>query len=99
MLQQLAQRFAAPGSPPCTVVLDHDPATIEVMRRFGMKGYFGDPSRPDILRAAGIDPEEYSGFAFGMGIERTLMFRSDVQDMRDMAEGDVRFSEQFGMVV
>lgn len=38
-----------------TVVLDHDPATIEVMRRFGMKGYFGDPTRPDILRAAGID--------------------------------------------
>ena len=37
--------------------------------------------------------------AFGMGIERTLMFRSDVKDMRDMAEGDVRFSEQFGMVV
>lgn len=54
---------------------------------------------PNVLRAAGIDPEEYSGFAFGMGIERTLLFRSDVQDMRDMAEGDVRFSEQFGMVV
>ena len=54
---------------------------------------------PNVLRAAGIDPEEHSGFAFGMGIERTLMFRSDVQDMRDMAEGDVRFSEQFGMVV
>jgi phenylalanyl-tRNA synthetase alpha chain len=54
---------------------------------------------PNVLRAAGIDPEIYSGFAFGMGIERTLMFRSDVQDMRDMAEGDVRFSEQFGMVV
>jgi len=54
---------------------------------------------PNVLRAAGIDPEEYTGFAFGMGIERTLMFRSDVQDMRDMAEGDVRFSEQFGMVV
>ncbi|WP_374313182.1 phenylalanine--tRNA ligase subunit alpha [Microbacterium sp.] len=54
---------------------------------------------PNVLRAAGIDPEEYSGFAFGMGVERTLMFRSDVQDMRDMAEGDVRFSEQFGMVV
>ena len=54
---------------------------------------------PNVLRAAGIDPEVYSGFAFGMGIERTLMFRSDVQDMRDMAEGDVRFSEQFGMVV
>ncbi|MBF4561931.1 phenylalanine--tRNA ligase subunit alpha [Microbacterium sp. VKM Ac-2870] len=54
---------------------------------------------PNVLRAAGIDPEVYSGFAFGMGIERTLMFRTDVQDMRDMAEGDVRFSEQFGMVV
>ncbi|MGZ0711156.1 phenylalanine--tRNA ligase subunit alpha (plasmid) [Coraliomargarita sp. W4R53] len=54
---------------------------------------------PNVLRAAGIDPEQYSGFAFGMGIERTLMFRSDVKDMRDMAEGDVRFSEQFGMVV
>ncbi|MCR2813357.1 phenylalanine--tRNA ligase subunit alpha [Microbacterium sp. zg.Y1090] len=54
---------------------------------------------PNVLRAAGIDPEVYSGFAFGMGFERTLMFRSDVQDMRDMAEGDVRFSEQFGMVV
>jgi phenylalanyl-tRNA synthetase alpha chain len=54
---------------------------------------------PNVLSAAGIDPEVYSGFAFGIGIERALMFRSDVQDMRDMAEGDVRFSEQFGMVV
>ncbi|MFT4234586.1 MAG: phenylalanine--tRNA ligase subunit alpha [Microbacterium sp.] len=54
---------------------------------------------PNVLRAAGIDPEVYSGFAFGMGVERALMFRSDVKDMRDMAEGDVRFSEQFGMVV
>ncbi len=53
----------------------------------------------NVLRAAGIDPEVYSGFAFGMGVERALMFRSDVQDMRDMAEGDIRFSEQFGMVV
>ncbi|WP_105566829.1 phenylalanine--tRNA ligase subunit alpha [Microbacterium halophytorum] len=54
---------------------------------------------PNVLRAAGIDPDVYSGFAFGVGIERSLMFRSDVKDMRDMAEGDVRFSEQFGMVV
>lgn len=54
---------------------------------------------PNVLRAAGIDPEVYSGFAFGLGVERALMFRSDVQDMRDMAEGDIRFSEQFGMVV
>lgn len=54
---------------------------------------------PNVLSAAGINPEEYHGFAFGMGIERTLMFRNNVQDMRDMVEGDVRFALQFGMVV
>lgn len=54
---------------------------------------------PNVLRAAGIDPDEYQGFAFGMGIERTLMFRNDVADMHDMVEGDVRFSQQFGMVI
>ncbi|KPG79303.1 phenylalanine--tRNA ligase subunit alpha [Frigoribacterium sp. RIT-PI-h] len=54
---------------------------------------------PNVLRAAGIDPDRYQGFAFGMGIERTLQFRNDLNDMRDMVEGDVRFSEQFGMVV
>jgi len=53
----------------------------------------------NVLRAAGIDPDEYQGFAFGMGIERTLQFRNDMNDMRDMVEGDVRFSQQFGMVV
>ena len=53
----------------------------------------------NVLRAAGIDPDEYQGFAFGMGIERTLQFRNDLNDMRDMVEGDVRFSQQFGMVV
>jgi phenylalanyl-tRNA synthetase alpha chain len=51
---------------------------------------------PNVLRAAGVDPEEYSGFAFGMGIERTLMFRNGIADMHDMVEGDVRFSTQFG---
>ncbi|UPO77838.1 phenylalanine--tRNA ligase subunit alpha [Arthrobacter sp. Helios] len=54
---------------------------------------------PNVLRAAGIDPEVYSGFAFGMGIERALMFRNEVTDMRDMIEGDVRFSEHFGMEI
>ncbi|MPV39101.1 phenylalanine--tRNA ligase subunit alpha [Georgenia subflava] len=51
---------------------------------------------PQVLTAAGIDPEVYSGFAFGMGIERTLMLRHGIADMRDMVEGDVRFSQQFG---
>ncbi|MFM6971534.1 MAG: phenylalanine--tRNA ligase subunit alpha [Rhodoluna sp.] len=54
---------------------------------------------PNVLKAAGIDPEIYSGFAFGMGIERTLMFRNDVRDMHDMVESDVRFSEQFGVSI
>jgi len=52
-----------------------------------------------VLRACGIDPQEYSGFAFGMGIERTLMFRNGLSDMREMIEGDVRFSRAFGMEV
>ncbi|SKC79732.1 phenylalanine--tRNA ligase subunit alpha [Krasilnikoviella flava] len=51
---------------------------------------------PNVLRAAGIDPEEYQGFAFGMGIERTLMLRHTIADMHDIVEGDVRFSTQFG---
>ena len=54
---------------------------------------------PHVLRAAGVDPQEHTGFAFGMGVERTLMFRNGVTDMRDMIEGDVRFSQQFGMEV
>ena len=54
---------------------------------------------PRVLLAAGIDPDEFQGFAFGMGIERTLQFRHDINDMRDMVEGDVRFNTQFGGLV
>src|ERR1700754_1894398 len=50
---------------------------------------------PNVLRACGIDPEVHSGFAFGMGLERTLQFRNGIPDMRDMVEGDVRFSRAF----
>jgi phenylalanyl-tRNA synthetase alpha chain len=52
---------------------------------------------PNVLRACGVDPVVYSGFAFGMGVERTLMFRHGVEDMHDMVEGDVRFSLHYGM--
>ena len=52
---------------------------------------------PRVLRAVGIDTDRYSGFAFGMGIERTLMFRNGVTDMRDMVEGDIRFTRAFGV--
>ena len=51
---------------------------------------------PNVLRANGVDPEVYTGFAFGMGLERTLMLRHGIADMHDIVEGDVRFSLQFG---
>ncbi|GHJ32491.1 MULTISPECIES: phenylalanine--tRNA ligase subunit alpha [Streptomyces] len=54
---------------------------------------------PRVLVACGVDPEKYSGFAFGFGIERMLMFRHNVEDMRDMVEGDVRFTRPFGMEI
>jgi phenylalanyl-tRNA synthetase alpha chain len=53
----------------------------------------------NVLTACGIDADRYTGFAFGMGIDRSLMFRSGVSDMRDMIEGDVRFDAQFGMEI
>jgi phenylalanyl-tRNA synthetase alpha chain len=52
---------------------------------------------PRVLRACGIDPDVYTGFAFGMGVERTMMFRNNAADMRDIVEGDVRFTQAFGM--
>ncbi|HHW49934.1 MAG TPA: phenylalanine--tRNA ligase subunit alpha [Pseudoclavibacter sp.] len=54
---------------------------------------------PNVLRSAGIDPGKYSGFAFGMGVDRTLMFRNGVTDMHDIVEGDVRFSQQLGVAL
>ena len=54
---------------------------------------------PNVLRACGIDPDEWSGFAFGMGIERTLQFRNEIPDMRDLVEGDARFTAAFGSEV
>ncbi|WP_406691727.1 phenylalanine--tRNA ligase subunit alpha [Saccharopolyspora sp. ID03-671] len=52
---------------------------------------------PNVLRACGVDPDVYTGFAFGMGLERTLMFRNGIPDMRDMVEGDVRFTLPYGI--
>jgi phenylalanyl-tRNA synthetase alpha chain len=53
---------------------------------------------PNVLRAAGVDPDEFQGFAFGLGIERTLQFAEGLTDMRDMIEGDVRFARQWGLI-
>jgi len=50
---------------------------------------------PSVLRAVGIDPEKYSGFAFGMGVERLTMLRYGVNDLRSFFENDLRFLKQF----
>ena len=50
---------------------------------------------PNVLRAGGIDPEEWSGFAFGFGIDRMAIMRHGVGDIREMFTDDLRFIEQF----
>ncbi len=50
---------------------------------------------PNVLRSVGIDPEKYSGFAFGIGIERLTMLRYGVNDLRAFFENDLRFLKQF----
>ena len=50
---------------------------------------------PNVLQNCGIDPERYSGFAFGMGIERIAMLKYDVKDLRLFSENDLRFLRQF----
>jgi phenylalanyl-tRNA synthetase alpha chain len=52
---------------------------------------------PKVLATCGIDTDVYSGFAFGMGLERTLMVRHGITDMHDIVEGDLRFTRQFGV--
>jgi phenylalanyl-tRNA synthetase alpha chain len=52
---------------------------------------------PRVLVACGIDPDRYSGFAFGLGIDRSVMIRHGVSDIRDTLEGDVRFSRALAM--
>ncbi len=50
---------------------------------------------PNVLAMSGIDPEEYSGFAFGMGVERIACLKYNVPDLRMLLEGDMRFLRQF----
>ncbi|HLX49734.1 MAG TPA: phenylalanine--tRNA ligase subunit alpha [Streptosporangiaceae bacterium] len=80
-------RSAEPGGGPCRVCKSQ--GWIEIAG-CGMVN-------PRVLVACGVDPDRYSGFAFGLGIERTLMLSYGVSDIRDTIEGDVRFSAAFGM--
>ena len=50
---------------------------------------------PEVLRGCGIDPEEYSGFAFGMGVERIPILRYGIDDIRLFYNNDLRFLKQF----
>ncbi len=50
---------------------------------------------PNVLRAGGIDPERWSGFAFGLGLSRLVMLRHGIDDVRHLLAGDLRFLEQF----
>ena len=54
---------------------------------------------PNVLRNCGVDPEEYTGFAFGMGIERITMLRYGINDLRLFSENDIRFLKQFKAVI
>jgi phenylalanyl-tRNA synthetase alpha chain len=80
---------AKPGGDPCRVCRSQ--GWIEIAG-CGMVN-------PRVLVACGIDPDRYSGFAFGLGIERSLMIRHGVTEIRDTVEGDVRFSRAFGMEI
>jgi phenylalanyl-tRNA synthetase alpha chain len=53
---------------------------------------------PSVLRNVGVDPEEYQGFAFGMGIERITMLKYGISDLRTFFEGDMRFMKQYGFM-
>ncbi len=75
-----------PGAPPCRVCRSQ--GWIEIAG-CGMVN-------PRVLVACGIDPDRYSGFAFGLGIERSVMIRHGVADIRDTIEGDMRFSRALG---
>ena len=50
---------------------------------------------PNVLSACGIDPNEYTGFAFGMGVERIAMLKWQVKDLRLYFENDIRFLKEF----
>jgi phenylalanyl-tRNA synthetase alpha chain len=80
---------AKPGGDPCRVCKSQ--GWIEIAG-CGMVN-------PRVLVACGIDPDRYSGFAFGLGIERSLMIGYGATEIRDTIEGDVRFSRAFGMEI
>jgi phenylalanyl-tRNA synthetase alpha chain len=80
---------AKPGGDPCRVCRSQ--GWIEIAG-CGMVN-------PRVLVSCGVDPDRYSGFAFGLGIERSLMIANGLTEIRDAVDGDVRFSRAFGMEI
>ncbi len=80
---------ATPGGEPCRVCRSQ--GWIEIAG-CGMVN-------PRVLVSCGIDPDRYTGFAFGLGIERSLVIAHGLTEIRDAVEGDVRFSRAFGMEI
>jgi phenylalanyl-tRNA synthetase alpha chain len=71
-------------------------AGCPVCKQVGWKELLGcGMVHPNVLSGCGIDPEEYSGFAFGMGLDRLVMNRYEIDDIRLFHSGDLRFLEQF----
>lgn len=72
---------------------------VEWLKDDGSKGWLEvlgcGMVHPNVLKAGGIDPEEYTGFAFGLGVERFAMLRYGVKDLRQFFENDVAFLKQF----
>jgi phenylalanyl-tRNA synthetase alpha chain len=52
---------------------------------------------PNVLKAGGIDPKEYNGFAFGLGLDRLVMVKYAIEDIRHLHSGDLRFNNQFSL--
>jgi phenylalanyl-tRNA synthetase alpha chain len=50
---------------------------------------------PNVFRAVGYDPEQYTGFAFGLGVDRLAMLKYGIDDIRTLYENDIRFLEQY----
>ena len=81
----------------CFVCRGVDSATCRTCRGEGWIELGGcGVVNPRVLIACGVDPERYTGFAFGFGIDRMMMFRSGIDDLRAFWEGDVRFTTAFG---
>jgi len=67
-----------------------------ICKKTGWLEIFGaGPMHPNVLKAGGVDPDEYQGFAFGLGLDRLAILKYNIEDIRHFHSGDLRFLEQF----